>query len=105
MTGLRLDKWLWFARFAKTRSIAARLCVEGAVTIGGAIMLKPGHPVRVGDVLTVRQARLLRSVTVRALGARRGPPAEACRLYDEVAPPLSLRAAEAAAWVPLIEEL
>lgn len=104
MTGMRLDKWLWFARFVKTRSLAAKLCGEGSVTIGGSVVLKPGHPVRVGDVLTVRQGRMLRRVSVLALGARRGPPAEARLLYAEIAPPLSLQAAEAAEWVRLLDE-
>ena len=104
MTGLRLDKWLWFARLAKTRSLAARLCAEGAVTIAGAVILKSSHPVRVGDAVTVRQGRVLRSVTVLALGTRRGPPAEAHLLYHEAAPPLLLRAAERAGWEPLIEK-
>jgi ribosome-associated heat shock protein Hsp15 len=104
MTGLRLDKWLWFARFAKTRSLAAKLCTSGAVTIGGAVVRKPGHLVRVGDVVTVRLGRVLRRVTVLGLGARRGAAAEARLLYDEPAPPLALRALEAAAWIPLIED-
>lgn len=104
MTGLRLDKWLWFARFARTRSLAARLCAEGAVAIGGAAVLKPGHPVRVGDRLTLRHGRVLRQVTVLALAERRGSPQEARRLYAEAAPPVALRAAEQAGWVPLIEE-
>ena len=104
MTGLRLDKWLWFARFARTRSLAAKLCSEGAVAVGGTPVLKPNHLVRVGDVLTVRQGRMLREVSVLALGARRGPPAEARLLYAERAPPVALCAAEQAAWTPLIEE-
>ncbi len=104
MTGLRLDKWLWFARFAKTRSLAARLCSDGAVAIAGAPVLKPGHPVRVGDVLILRLGRVRREVTVRALASRRGSPAEARLLYAEPSAPVALRAAERAEWVPLIEE-
>ena len=100
MSGLRLDKWLWFARFARTRSLAAKLCSDGAVAIGGIPIVKPGHLVRIGDVLTVRQGRLLREVSVVALGIRRGPPAEARLLYAERAP--SVAAGET--WVPLIEE-
>jgi ribosome-associated heat shock protein Hsp15 len=103
MSAARLDKWLWFARFARTRSLAAKLCAEGAVSIAGAVVLKPGHAVRVGDMLAVRHGALLRQVTVRALGSRRGPPAEARLLYDEPTPPLSLRAAERSHWEPLIE--
>ncbi len=104
MSGLRLDKWLWFARFARTRSLAARLCSDGAVAIDGAAVLKPGHPVRIGDVLTLRQGRMQRAVTVLALAERRGSPSEARRLYAESAPPLPLGAAERAQWVPLIEK-
>jgi ribosome-associated heat shock protein Hsp15 len=104
MTGLRLDKWLCYARFARTRSLAARLCSDGAVAIGGAVVLKPGHPVRVGDILTLRHGRVRREITVLALAERRGSPQEARRLYVEAAPPVPLGAAERAGWVPLIEE-
>jgi ribosome-associated heat shock protein Hsp15 len=104
MTGLRLDKWLWFARFAKTRSLAAKLCAGGGVTVGEAVVLKPGHFVRVGDALVVRQGRVLRRVSVLALGTRRGPPAEARSLYAEPEPPVAVRVIEAAQWVPLIDD-
>ncbi|HWI25434.1 MAG TPA: RNA-binding S4 domain-containing protein [Stellaceae bacterium] len=104
MTGARLDKWLWFARFAKTRSAAAKLCAEGAVTVAGIVVLKPAHALRVGDAVGVRQGAMLRQVTVRALGTRRGPPAEAHLLYEETAPPLRLSAVEHAEWIPLIDE-
>jgi ribosome-associated heat shock protein Hsp15 len=103
-TSLRLDKWLWFARFARTRSLAAKLCAAGAVTLGGTPVSKPNQTVRVGDRLTVPQGRVLRRVTVLALGTRRGPPAEARLLYDEPEPPLPLRAAEAAGWESLFGE-
>jgi ribosome-associated heat shock protein Hsp15 len=104
MTSLRLDKWLWFARFAKTRSLAAKLCVEGGVIVGGAPVLKPGHALRVGDVLTLRQGRVLRHVIVLALGERRGPPAEARLLYSEPEAPQPLRDIERRSWTPLIED-
>src|SRR5215472_4880699 len=104
MSGLRVDKWLWFARFARTRSLAARLCLEGHVTIGGSIVMKPGHLVRPGDVLTVRIGDRLRRVTVAALATRRGAPEAARPLYVEAEPPLSLRVTERAAWTPLIAE-
>ncbi len=104
MTGLRVDKWLWFARFARTRSLAARLCLEGCVTIGGSVVMKPGQLVRPGDVLTVRLGDRLRRVTVAALAAHRGPAEAARRLYIEADPPLSLGAIERAAWTPLIAE-
>ncbi len=103
MMSLRLDKWLWFARFARTRSLAAKLCAGGLVTVGGAAVLKPGHAVRVGDAVTVRQGHMLRRVTVLALGERRGPPAEARLLYAEPDPPLPLGDGERVAWVPLLD--
>ena len=104
MTGLRVDKWLWFARLARTRSLAARLCLEGCVTVGGSVIMKPGQPVRPGDVLTVRLGDRLRRITVAALAAHRGPAAASRRLYIEAEPPLSLRAVERAAWTPLLAE-
>ena len=104
MTGLRLDKWLWFARLAKTRSLAGKLCAGGAVTVGGTVVVKRGHLVRVGDVVTVEQGRSLRRVTVLALGDRRGPPAEARVLYAEPEPPRARRDVDREAWVPLFEE-
>lgn len=81
---IRLDKWLWQARFFKSRTLASRLCAEGRVRIGGRVVDKAHHPVRVGDVLTFPQARTVRAVRVLALGTRRGPPAEARRLYDDL---------------------
>jgi ribosome-associated heat shock protein Hsp15 len=104
MTGLRLDKWLWFARFARTRSLAAKLCASGAVAIADNVIRKPGHLVRVGDAVSVRQGRMLRRVTVLALGERRGAPAAARLLYAEPIPPVALSAVEQAAWRPLIDE-
>ena len=99
MSGLRLDKWLWFARLARTRSLAARLCLEGQVTLGGAVIQKPAHPVRIGDAITVHQGRLVRHLTVRALGTRRGPPAESRLLFDE-----AQHAAPSSVWEPLLQE-
>jgi ribosome-associated heat shock protein Hsp15 len=86
---LRLDKWLWFARFARTRSLATRLCAAGCVAIGSHTGAKPHHPVRVGDAVTVDFPRYRRRLVVRALGQRRGPPAEARLLYDEPTAPIA----------------
>jgi ribosome-associated heat shock protein Hsp15 len=104
MTGQRLDKWLWFARLAKTRSLAARLCQEGSVTLAEGLAPKPNHPVRIGDTITLRQGRLQRHITILALGNRRGPAAEARLLYHERAPPTNLRAIEEEAWSPLLDD-
>jgi ribosome-associated heat shock protein Hsp15 len=84
---LRLDKWLWHARFAKTRVLAARLCESGRVRLGGELVSKPHRLVRVGDVLTFPAGGHIRTVRVAVLGMRRGPAAEAQRLYEDLAPP------------------
>jgi ribosome-associated heat shock protein Hsp15 len=98
---LRLDKFLWFARLAKTRSLAARLCAAGAVAIAGQTVLKPGQRVRIGDVVTVPQGSMIRTVRIAALGTRRGPAAEARLLYVELAPPQPVARA---AWTSLLGE-
>jgi ribosome-associated heat shock protein Hsp15 len=83
---LRFDKWLWHARFAKTRSMAARLIEQGEILLGGRTA-KPHHPVRIGDRIAVLRGRIEHRIEVRALGVRRGPPAEARLLYIEASPP------------------
>jgi ribosome-associated heat shock protein Hsp15 len=100
---LRLDKWLWFARLVRTRSIATRLCAAGCVAVGAHQGAKPHHPVRVGDVVTVDLARHRRRLTVQALGQRRGPPAEARGLYHEPSAPIALRDS-LPAWTSLFAE-
>lgn len=91
VAGQRVDRWLWFARFFKTRSTASRLVSAGRVRIGkgGATrrIAKPSQPVVEGDVLTFSQGRRVRVVRVVALGARRGPAAEAQTLFEDLAPP------------------
>lgn len=80
----RLDKWLWFARFVKTRSLAARLVAEGHVRVNGQRSDSPAKAVAVGDVLTVALERTTRVVRIEGLGTRRGPAPEAQRLYAEM---------------------
>lgn len=83
----RLDKWLWFARFAKSRTLAARLCAEGRVRINREVSRKPSVAVRAGDVLTFPQGPHIRVVRVLLAGVRRGPAVEARTLYEDLAPP------------------
>ncbi len=90
MTGdpsLRLDKWLWHARFCKSRTLARRLCQAGRVRTAGNPIFKAHHSVRAGDVLTFRLGPHVRIVRVVGLGVRRGPSAEARALYEDLAPP------------------
>lgn len=84
---IRLDKWLWFARFCKSRTLAAKLCETGRVKLAGRAVSKPNQPVRVGDVLTFPLGPHVRVIEVAALGTRRGPATEAQTLYSDLAPP------------------
>ena len=81
---IRIDKWLWQARFFKTRSLAAAVVSSGHLRLNGAKMAKPGHDLRPGDVLTFPQASRIRVVRVLAPGDRRGPAAEAQLLYADL---------------------
>ncbi len=86
VASLRLDKWLWQARFCKSRALASKLCAAGRVRIAGSVIQKAHHLVRVGDVLTFPQGHAIRVVRIAALGVRRGPAAEARTLYEDLAP-------------------
>jgi ribosome-associated heat shock protein Hsp15 len=79
---LRLDKWLWAARFFKTRSLAAQAIEGGRVRLNGE-RPKPAKDVKPGDEVVVHVGELEWVVDVRALAARRGPAAEARKLYEE----------------------
>jgi ribosome-associated heat shock protein Hsp15 len=91
---LRIDKWLWFARLAKSRSLAARLCAAGAVTVDALPVKRASHAVQCGDIVTVPQGQLIHTVRIVALGVRRGPAPEARGLYEPLAPPRPLVASE-----------
>ncbi|MEO5350180.1 MAG: S4 domain-containing protein [Magnetococcus sp. YQC-3] len=80
----RLDKWLWAARFFKTRALATEAVVGGKVHLNGA-RSKPGHETHIGDTLSIRTEAALFVVQVRALSDRRGPAREAVLLYEETA--------------------
>jgi ribosome-associated heat shock protein Hsp15 len=82
--GLRLDKWLWQARFFKTRALAAQLVGKGRLRINQTIVTKAHHRVRPGDVLTFPQGQIVRVVRVVDLGSRRGRPDEAQTLYEDI---------------------
>lgn len=84
---LRLDKWLWQARFCKTRSQATKLCQSGSIRMGGSKVTKAHHQIKPGDVLTFPLGRHIRVIRILALGTRRGPAPEARSLYQDLAPP------------------
>ena len=83
----RIDRWLWFARFFKSRSLASRFVASGRPRVNGTTVSKAHHPLRLGDVLTFSQGPLIRVVRVTGLGQRRGPAVEARTLYDDLEPP------------------
>lgn len=83
----RLDKWLWCARFFKTRALAANACNEGRLRLGGRVIQKAHHSVKAGDVLTFPLGPHIRVIRILALGLRRGPAPEARTLYEDLAPP------------------
>jgi ribosome-associated heat shock protein Hsp15 len=79
---VRLDKWLWAARFFKTRALAAEAIAGGKITIGGD-RVKPARPTQVGDMVAVRLGPYEHVVRVKALSERRGPASVAMTLYEE----------------------
>lgn len=79
---VRLDKWLWAARFFKTRSLATEAVNGGKVELNG-LRPKPSKDVRVGDQIRVRLGPFVHALTVRALSDRRGPAAAAALLFEE----------------------
>jgi ribosome-associated heat shock protein Hsp15 len=83
---LRLDKWLWQARFFKSRSLAAEVIEAGSVRVNGTRISRPGRDVATGDTLTFPQGSRIRVVRVLALGLRRGPATEAQALYLDLDP-------------------
>jgi ribosome-associated heat shock protein Hsp15 len=89
----RLDKWLWFVRVVRTRTLAAGLVAGGRVRVNRERIVKPSQSVRPGDVITVAVGAHVRILEVIGAGDRRGPPAEAQLLYRELTPPKSAASA------------
>lgn len=83
-TRIRLDKWLWAARFARSRSGAQILCASGLIRLSGARVEKPGRELRVGDTLTLPRGRDILVIRVLAAAERRQSAREATRLYEIV---------------------
>jgi ribosome-associated heat shock protein Hsp15 len=90
MDKLRIDKWLWAARFYKTRAVAVEEIAKGRVEINGQ-EVKPAREVKVGDTVVLRQGVVRREVTVRGLSAMRGPAPVAQQLYEETADSIQAR--------------
>lgn len=87
---LRVDKWLWAARFYKTRALAQDELGKGRVLLNGDAV-KAARELKVGDTLAIRQGEVIRTVVVRALSGQRGPAPVAQLLYEETAQSLAAR--------------
>jgi ribosome-associated heat shock protein Hsp15 len=83
----RIDKWLWFARIAKSRTLAQKLAISGRVRINRERNDSASQPVKVGDTLTIGLESGVRVLRVLATGTRRGPAAEARLLFEDLSPP------------------
>ena len=83
---LRLDKWLWYARFFKTRALATRAIAGGRFRLDGEVMSKPHRAAQPGQVLTFMQQDRVRVIRIVELGSRRGPATEAVTLYEDLSP-------------------
>jgi ribosome-associated heat shock protein Hsp15 len=94
MDSLRIDKWLWAARFYKTRSLACDEVTKHRVQINGQDV-KPAREVKVGDTLIVRQGNITKTVQVKGISAARGPAPVAQQLYEETPESIALRARQA----------
>ncbi len=94
MEKLRIDKWLWAARFYKTRSLASEEIDKGRVHVNG-LAVKPARELKAGDQVQLRAGPVTRSIVVQALSDKRGPAPTAALLYAETAESLRLRAAAA----------
>ena len=88
---LRLDKWLWYARFFKTRANATRAISSGRFRLDGEVMSKPHRAAQMGQVLTFMQGDRVRVIRIVTLGSRRGPAIEAVMLYEDLSPEVPKR--------------
>ena len=84
---LRADKWLWQARFFKTRSLSAKLITGSHLRVNSDKVIKTSATIKVGDVLTFPQGNHIRVIQIDGIGTRRGPAIEAQALYTDLSPP------------------
>lgn len=84
---IRIDKWLWHARFFKSRTLAGKFCQGGKVRLNDQLITKAHVMVGPDDVLTFAKGPLIKVVKIREIGTRRGPAPEAQALYEDLSPP------------------
>jgi len=81
---VRIDKWLWWARFFKTRSLSAKKISNGAVRVNSCRVLKPSAEITLDDVLTLKQGKVVRVIRVVSLGQRRENYEKAKKMYEYI---------------------
>ena len=91
---LRLDKWLWYSRFFKSRTLATKLCQLGRIRINETVIGKSKTLISEGDILTFPKGSNIRIIKILKLGKRRGPALEAETLYEDLSPPLARKELE-----------
>ena len=81
---IRLDTWLWYARFYKSRGLSSKAILGGKVRVNSNKIIKPASKVKINDVLTINHVNAVRIIQIQSLGARRGPASEAQKLYKDL---------------------
>ena len=81
---IRLDTWLWYARFYKSRSLSSKAILSGKLRVNSNKIIKPASKVKINDVLTINHINKVRIIQVQSLGSRRGPASEAQKLYYDL---------------------
>ena len=81
---IRLDTWLWYARFYKSRRLASKSILSGKLRVNSNKIIKPASKVKINDVLTINHVNMVRIIQVQSLGSRRGPASEAQKLYKDL---------------------
>jgi ribosome-associated heat shock protein Hsp15 len=81
---IRLDIWLWYARFYKSRGLSSKAILGGKVRVNSNKIIKPASKVKINDVLTINHVNVVRIIQIQSIGARRGPASEAQALYKDL---------------------
>ena len=81
---IRLDTWLWYARFYKSRSLSSKAILSGKLRLNSNKIIKPASKVKINDVLTINHINMVKIIQVQSLGSRRGPASEAQKLYNDL---------------------
>ena len=83
---IRLDIWLWHARFYKSRGLSSKAILSGKLRVNSIKIIKPASKVKINDVLTINHVNTVRIIQIQSIGSRRGPASEAQALYNDLSP-------------------